>query len=55
MKRLKRKDLLFLANKLIEKNTQLVYAKERYESYFRKKLQKISKAIKNKYLSTKDF
>ena len=55
MKCLKRKDLLLLANKLIEKVPDPRNAKEHYESFLRKKKQKISKTIKNNYLSTKNF
>ena len=40
MKRLKRKDLLLLANKLIEKVPDPRNAKENYESFLRKKNRK---------------
>ena len=40
VKRLKRKDLLLLANKLIEKVSDLCKAKEHYESFLRKKNRK---------------
>ena len=40
MKRLKRKDLLLLANKLIEKVPDPRNAKEHYESFLRKKNRK---------------
>ena len=54
MKRLKKKDIFLLANKLIEKipdphsdkELSIIYKKEKY---------KISKTIKNNYLSTKNF
>ena len=40
MKRLKRKDLLFLADKLIEKVSDPHNAKEHYQSFLRKKNRK---------------
>ena len=40
MKRLKRKDLLLLANKLVEKKPDPCNAKERYQSFLRKKNRK---------------
>ena len=40
MKRLKRKDLLLLANKLVEKIPDPCNAKERYQSFLRKKNRK---------------
>ena len=42
MKRLERKDLLLLANKLIEKVPDTRNAKEHYESFLRKKNRKSS-------------
>ena len=39
MKRLKKKDLLLIANKLIEKISDPPNAKEHYESFIRKKTQ----------------
>ena len=53
MKPLKRKDLLLLANKLIEKIPDPCNAKEHYQSFLKKEKQKISKTIRNNYLSTK--
>ena len=44
MKRLKKKDLLLLANKLIEKISDPHNAKEHYQTFIRKK---IGKTIKN--------
>ena len=43
-----KKDLLLLANKLIEKIPDLPNTKEHYQAF-------ISKAIRNNYLSTKSF
>ena len=43
MKRLKRKDLLLLANKLLEKVPDPYNAKEHYESFLRKKSGKLVK------------
>ena len=40
MKRLKKKDLLFLENKFIEKITNLRNAKEHYQTFIRKKTRK---------------
>ena len=40
IKRLKRKKLLFLANRLIEKTPDLCNAKEHYQSFLRKKNRK---------------
>ena len=54
MKRLKRKDLLFLATKLTEKTPDPRNAKKQYQSFIRKK-NKINKAIKNNYSATKNF
>ena len=51
MKRLKKKYLLLLANKLIEKIPDPCNATEHYQSFIRKE-NKISKTIKNNYLST---
>ena len=50
METLKRKDLLLLAKTLIEKVPDPRNAKEHYESFLRKKPQKISKTIRNNYL-----
>ena len=55
VKRLERKDLLLLANKLIEKIPYLRNPKKHYQSFLRKKSSKISKTIKNNYLSTKNI
>ena len=52
VKRLERKDLLLLANKLIEKIPYLRNPKKHYQSFLRKK---ISKTIRNNYLSTKNI
>ena len=53
IKRLKKKYLLLLASKLIEKTPGPCNAKEHYQSFIRKK--KITKTIRNNYLSTKNF
>ena len=50
VKRLERKDLLLLANKLIEKIPYLRNPKKHYQSFLRKKSSKISKTIRNNYL-----
>ena len=50
METLKRKDLLLLAKTLIEKVPDPRNTKEHYESFLRKKPQKISKTIRNNYL-----
>ena len=55
MKRLKKKDLLLLVNKLKEKIPDSRNAKEHYQSIIRKKKNKISKTIKNNYSLTKSF
>ena len=55
MKRLKKKDLLLLAKKLIEKMSHPHNAEKNDHSLIRKKTQKISKAIRNNYLSTNIF
>ena len=60
MKRLKRKDLLLLAIKLIEKVSDLCNAKEHYESFLRKKNRKSVKqseviACKPKTFGTVDI
>ena len=55
MKRLKKKDLLLLVNKLKEKIPDSRNAKEHYQSFIRKKKKKISKTIKNNYSLTKNF
>ena len=55
MKRLKKKDLLLLAKKLIEKMSHPHNAEKNNHSLIRKKTQKISKAIRNNYLSTNIF
>ena len=53
MKRLKKKDLMLLTNKLMEKIPDPRDAKEHYQSFIRKK--SISKTIRNNYLSTKNI
>ena len=53
-KRLNKKDLLLLANKLIKNKSDLHNAKELSIIYNKEKL-KISKTIRNNYLSTKNF
>ena len=55
MKQSKKKDLLLLANKLIEKIPDTVNAKEHYQSFIRKKNKKLVKKTKNNYSSTKNF
>ena len=55
MKQSKKKDLLLLANKLIEKIPDTVNAKEHYQSFIRKKNNKLVKKTKNNYSSTKNF
>ena len=55
MKRLNKKDLLLLANKLIEKTPDPRNAKKHYQSFIRKTPHKINKTIKDNYLSTKNF
>ena len=56
MKRLKKKDLLLLANKLIEKKEpDSRNAKEHYQSLSEKKQHKINKTSRNNYLSTENF
>ena len=47
---LEKKDLLLLPNKLIEKVSDPHNAKEHYDSFLRKKKQKIIKTIRNNYL-----
>ena len=54
MKLLKKKDLLLLANKLIEKYLILVMLKNTI-NHLSEKTHKISKTIRNNYLSTKTF
>ena len=55
MKRLKKRNLLLLANKLIEKIPDPRNAKEHYQSFVKKEKHKISKIIKNNYSSTRNF
>ena len=55
MKHLTKKDLFSLANKLIENIPDPCNAKERYQSFEIMKNKKISKTIRNRYLSTKTF
>ena len=55
MKQSKKKDLLLLANKRIEKIPDTVNAKEHYQSFIRKKNNKLVKKTKNNYSSTKNF
>ena len=55
MKCLKRKDLLFLDSKLMEKVLDPRNSKENYESFLRKTKTKNSKAIRNNYISVKTF
>ena len=55
MKCLERKDLLLLANKLIERIPDPRNAKQHYQPFIKKKKLKISKIIKNNYLLTKHF
>ena len=55
MKQSKKKDLLLLANKLIEKIPDTVNAKEHYQSFIRKKNNKLVKKNKNNYSSTKNL
>ena len=55
MKCLERKDLLLLANKLIERIPDPRNAKQHYQPFIKKKKLKISKIIKNNYLLTKNF
>ena len=55
MKRLKIRNLLLLATKLIEKIPDTPNAKEHYELFTRNKNKKISKIIGNNYLSTENF
>ena len=55
MKRLKIRNLLLLATKLIEKIPDTSNAKEHYELFIRNKNKKISKIIGNNYLSTENF
>ena len=50
MKRLKRKDLFLLGNKLTEKEPDPRNAKEHYESFLGKKNRKSVKKIMNNYL-----
>ena len=52
MKHQKKKDLLLLATKLIEKMLDVSNAKEYNQSYLKKK-NKIRKTIRNNYLATK--
>ena len=54
MKCLKKKDLMLLANKLMENILEQHNAKEHHQSFIRKK-HKVSKTIKSNYLSTKNF
>ena len=54
MKRLKIRNLLLLATKLIEKIPDTPNAKEHYELFTRNKNKKISKIIGNNYLSTEN-
>ena len=54
IKRLIRKYLLLLTNKLIQNIPDPCNAKQHYQSFIRIK-QKISKTIKNNCLSTKNF
>ena len=54
MKRLKIRNLLLLATKLIEKIPDTPNAKEHYELFIRNKNKKISKIIGNNYLSTEN-
>ena len=54
IKHLLKKDLLLLANKLIEKIPDPRNAKEHYQLCIRKKI-KINKTIRNNYLSTKNL
>ena len=51
----KTKDLLLLPNKLIEKIPDPRNDKKHYQSIYEKEKQKISKTIKNNYLSAKNF
>ena len=53
VKRLKTKDLLLLANRLIQKVPDPRNAKEHYESFLRKR-NKTNKTIRNNYLSTRN-
>ena len=55
MKHLTKKDLFSLANKLIKNIPDLCNAKECYQSFEIMKNKKISKTIRNRYLSTKTF
>ena len=55
MKRLKKKDLLLLANKLIEKKMKSSQYYRTISIIYKKEKHKISKTIKNNYLSTKSF
>ena len=55
MKRLSKKNLLLLANKLTKNMPDPRNAEEQYQSFIIKKTQKISKTIRNNYLCTKNF
>ena len=54
MKSLKKKDLLLLANELLEKVPDPHNAKEHYQSFIKKKNRKLTTVINN-YFPTKNF
>ena len=55
MKRLKKKDLLLLANKLREKKYLILVMLKNTISLYQKKKHKINKTSRNNYLSTENF
>ena len=55
MKRLTKKDLLLLANKLIEKITDPRNAKEHYQTFIRKKNRKLVKQFETSTYQPKTF
>ena len=55
MKYLTKNNLLSPTNKLIKNIPDPRIAKQHYESFFNKEKHEISKAIRNNYLSTKNF
>ena len=55
MKNQKKKDLLLLAMKLLQKIPDAINAKAYYQSYLKRKNKKLVKTIENKYSTTKSF